>query len=351
VSILKPLCGAFDGLAENLESFVRLNYPQFEILLGVKSSHDSALPVAREFQKRHPHLPINIVVNDQQFGWNPKMNNLVPMMRRAAHDLVLISDDNVRVEPNYLRDTAAEMTGHTGLVYNLILGAQAVSLGAILENLHLNSFIMGSMCFLQNALRHPCVIGKSMLFRRSTIQRIGGVEAVKNALAEDYLLGRYFQRHGYRVALSSHPINNINSDWPLRRFVNRHARWAKMRFWIGTYRYAAEWLGNPIAVSLIVFMLQPGWSTFGLSILISAAKAFLDWMASRKLAAEAPMWHYLLTPLKDILIGLIWFAPFLNRTIVWREKKFKLNYGSKLQPYEENQVREEIELDPLPALC
>jgi len=63
------------------------------------------------------------------------------------------------------------------------------------------------------------------------------------------------------------------------------------------------------------------------------------------------MWHYLLTPLEDVLIGLIWFAPFFNRTIVWMEKKFKLNYGSKLRPYEENQVHEGIELDPLPALC
>lgn len=350
ISIIKPLCGYIEGLEENLESFARMDYPLYEIILGVKSSDDSALPVARAFQERHPSLPIKIVINNRQYGYNPKVNNLVPMMTQALHDMVLISDDNVRVEKNYLRDTIAEMSDGVGLVYNLIRGTGAAKLGAVLENLHLNSFIAGSVCFLHKVMSHPCVIGKSMLFRRSTLQRIGGFDVVRNVLAEDYLLGRYFQRRGYRVALCSRGISNVNVNWSLRRFVSRHARWAKMRFWIGTYQYASEWLGNPVTCAVIAFATQPS-LLFGASLaLISAGKIILDRMIARRLGADMPLQHFLLTPIKDLLIALIWFAPFMNRTIRWREKNYVVGLGSRLRPYEEKQFEEPTAIEPLPVL-
>jgi len=350
ISIVKPLCGYIEGLEENLESFTLLNYPLYEIILGVKSPDDSALPAARAFQKRHPNLPIKIVINNRQYGYNPKVNNLVPMMTQAAHDLVLISDDNVRVEKNYLRDTVAEMSDSVGLVYNLIRGTGAAKLGAILENLHLNSFIAGSVCFLHKVMHHPCVIGKSMLFRRSALQRIGGFDAVRNVLAEDYLLGKYFQRRGYRVTLCSHGISNVNVNWSLRRFVSRHARWAKMRFWIGTYQYASEWLGNPVACAVIAFAMQPSFLFAALFAMIGVVKIILDRMIARRLGAKMPLQHFLLTPLKDLLIALIWFAPFINRTIRWREKKYTLGLGSRLWPFEEKQFEEATAIEPLPVL-
>ncbi len=350
ISILKPLCGYVEGLEENLESLAQLDYPHYEIIFGVKSQDDSALPAARSFQKRHPNLPVKIVINNRQYGYNPKVNNLVPMMTKAAHDLVLISDDNVRVEKNYLRDTIPEMSDGVGLVYNLIRGTGAAKLGAILENLHLNSFIAGSVCFLHKLMNHPCVIGKSMLFRRSTLQRIGGFDAVRNVLAEDYLLGRYFQRRGYRVALCSHGISNVNVNWSVRRFINRHARWATMRFWIGTYQYISEWLGNPIACALIAFAIQPSLLVATSFVLISVGKIIFDHMIARRLGADMPFLHFLLTPFKDLLIAMIWFAPFMNRTIRWRGKKYTVGLGSRLRPYEEKQFDETTEVEPLPVL-
>ncbi len=331
VSILKPLCGQVEGLAENLESFARLRYPEYEIIFGLKSADDGALLIARDFQARHPELPVRIVIDERQFGYNPKINNLVPMMLHARHDLLLISDDNVRVSPTYLHETVARMTEGTGLVYNLICGIGGKRLGALLENLHLNSFIVGSVCFLHTLLRHPCVIGKSMLFRRSTLQQIGGLQHVRNVLAEDYLLGRYYQRQGYRVALCSQPVYTVNSRWPLANFWRRHVRWARMRFWIGTYRYVAEWLGNPVALAVLAFVMQRGGFTLGLLLAIVLTKMTSDWLLARRLSAQMKFPPFLLTPLKDVVMALIWFAPFTSRTIRWREKKLVLGWGSRLQ--------------------
>lgn len=350
VSILKPLCGKIDGLEENLESFARLQYPNFEIILGLKSASDSALPVAQAFKARHPGLPVKIVIDARRYGHNPKVNNLVPMMLHAAHDLVLISDDNVRVAPDYLSNTVAEMTAGTGLVYNLIHGTGARRLGAILENLHLNSFIAGSVCFLHTLLRHACVIGKSMLFRRSTLQEIGGLQEIRDVLAEDYLLGRYYQSRGYRVALCARAVENINSNWPISSFWKRHVRWAKMRFWIGTYRYASEWLGNPLPLALAGLILQPSLPASIAFVLFCFSKILADWLLAQRISRGVLLRHFLLTPLKDLLIAAIWFAPFVSRTILWREKKYLVGLGSKLRPYDAEGEATRHPHAPLPVL-
>ncbi|MDZ7268696.1 MAG: glycosyltransferase [candidate division KSB1 bacterium] len=350
VSILKPLCGRVEGLAENLESFARLRYPEYEIIFGLKSAGDEALAVARAFQTRHPELAVKIVIDERQFGFNPKVNNLVPMMVHARHDLLLISDDNVRVPPDYLRDTVAEMGADTGLVYNLICGVGGKRLGALLENLHLNSFIVGSVCFLHTLLRHPCVIGKSMLLRRSTLQEIGGLQYVRNALAEDYLLGRYYQRRGYRVALCRTPVYNVNLSWPVRSFWRRHVRWARMRFWIGTYRYAAEWLGNPVALALFAVLLQPGPHTLGVWFAVTFFKMLIDGLLARRLSSRVNLLPFLLTPLKDVLTALIWFAPLTGRTIRWREQKLVLSWGSRLRPHRKSTPAALLPHSSLPVL-
>lgn len=350
VSILKPLCGDIEGLRENLESFAHLDYPRYEILLGVKSEQDSALPAARDFMRSHPHLPIRIVIDKREFGYNPKINNLIPMMVRARHDLILITDDNVRVSPDYLARTVSEMTAETGLVYNLIRGAGAKSLAAALENLHLNSFIIGSVCFLHKLLRHPCVIGKSMLMRRSTLQHNGGLPAVRNVLAEDYLLGRYFQKRGYRLALCSHAVTNVNQSWPLKKFLNRHMRWSKMRFWIGGYRYASEWLGNPVALAFVHLLINPGAAAALAMLLITTGKIFLDYVLAQKINAGMPLRYFLLTPLKDLLIAGLWFTPFCGRTVNWRGKEYYISRGSKLRARVKMFDLTDWQPDPLPVL-
>src|SRR5574341_2065418 len=175
VSVLTPLRGLDDNLFDNLASFCTQDYPEYEILLSLQDHNDPAYKVAKKIQEKYPDKNITIVVERCNAGLNPKVNNLIPAYRKSRHPYILISDSNVMVGAGYLR----EIVRHTqdssvGLVSNVIRGVGGRSIGAILENLHLNSFIIGSVSFLDRFLGMPCIIGKSMLMKKDDLQVIGG---------------------------------------------------------------------------------------------------------------------------------------------------------------------------------
>src|SRR5215467_9727265 len=190
ITILKPVKGAEDGLYENLASLARQDYPQFEMLIGAEDPFDPALAVARRVQRDHPAVRIRIRAGSRRLGLNPKVNLLEALVRSARHEHLLISDSNVRAAPGYLRETAAAS------IARVVAG-------------------------------RACVIGKSMLFRRRDLEDLGGFAAVRNVLAEDYLIGRSFELAGWKVALSPCLLTAVHRGWTVRRFANRHVRWAQ----------------------------------------------------------------------------------------------------------------------------
>jgi ceramide glucosyltransferase len=334
ISILKPLKGIDDNLFDNLASFCTQDYPEYEIIFSLQDSNDPAERIVRAVKEKHPHCRISIIVERCNRGLNPKVNNLIPAYRVSRFDMVLISDSNVMVGPDYLRTIAAKlMQPGVGLVSNLIRGTDGRSLGAVLENLHLNSFIAGSVCFLDRVLNMPCVIGKSMLMRKADLEAIGGLQAVKDVLAEDYVIGREMHRMGKGVVLSAYRVQNMNQYWGLRRFLNRHTRWGKLRWKIGGYQYLSELLANPVLFgSLPLLLAGPTRSTAALAAFTGMCKVGIDRMQGKALGSHLTWRAYLLGPLKDLIIGALWFVPLLSSTVVWRGNRYRIDRDSRLLP-------------------
>ena len=337
VSILKPLKGLDDGLFDNLESFCNLDYPQYEIIFALQNQNDPAYKVVKKIKDKYPSNDLTIVVEHCNEGLNPKVNNLIPAYKRAKYDLILISDSNVRAEKDYLVDISRHMDDPcVGLVSNMIRGVSGRSLGAVMENLHLNSFIVGSVCFLDKYLKMPCVVGKSMLMRKAELNAIGGFRAVKDFLAEDYIIGKRIHGLGKKVVLSGHLINNVNEYWGVKRFINRHTRWGKLRWQIGGAKYFSELAGNAVFMSVMPMVVMP---TSKVALLmaatVSALKIVHDFYIGRKLRAEINPLLYLLSPVKDLIIGFVWFVPIISNTVAWRGNRYIIGKDSMLSPYPE----------------
>ncbi len=227
-----------------------------------------------------------------------------------------------------------------GLISNIIKGVSGRSIGAVLENLHLNSFIAGSVCLLDKFLGLPCVIGKSMMFRKSELEAIGGLSAVKDHLAEDYVIGERIHRLGKRVVLSNHLINNVNEYWTVGRFLNRHSRWGKMRWKIGGAKYISELLCNTVFISCVPLLMLPfSKIVLGLAAAVSAMKIAGDFYMGKLMKADMHPVTYLLAPLKDIIIGCLWFVPILSDTVSWRGNRYIIGKGSLLSSHPETGLR------------
>lgn len=335
ISIIKPLKGLDDNLFDNLESFCKQDYPEYEVILSLQDYNDPAYRVAEKIRNKYPEL-VKITLDNSYTALNPKVKNMISAYKESKHDYFLISDSNVYVEPDYLRRTVSAMTSDTGLVTNLIMGVGGKTLGAKLENLQLNSFVIISVCFLDKFLKMPCSIGKSMLMKKSDFEQIGGFNVVKNVLAEDYLIGKLMHEKGKKVTLCSYIIKNVNEYWPLRRFLNRHTRWAKIRWRIAGAKYFTEPFSNPVFVSSMIFILD-GFSKVSITIFIAVAtiKIAFDLYINRLMKSSTGL-SGILIPLKDLITGLIWFVPLISCKLNWRGNTYKIGKETKIIPYENN---------------
>ncbi|HEY8432232.1 MAG TPA: glycosyltransferase [Sandaracinaceae bacterium] len=336
VSLLKPIKGAEEGLEANLRSFYAQDYAgPFEIVFATTDPDDPALAIARRVAADHPHVPTRFVLSDPSFGLNPKVANLAGALRAAKYDLVLQSDANVRARPDYLTRVVSELLAEGGhLLSSMVVGVGERSVGATLHNLQLSAFTAPGCCLALRYFGIVCVIGKSMLFRKRDLEEVGGLELVRDILAEDYVLGRAFQRANKTVLLSRTTVENVNVDASVEHFVARHARWLKMRAAIHVPGFVADLLANSTGLSLLALLVS-GLDPLFLAIFLVHAvlKAAGDaYLVGRTRGVPMAFKHLALAPLRDVLMVAVWPYAAVSRSIEWRGVRLRLGWGTRLRP-------------------
>ncbi len=335
ISVLKPLRGVDDDLASNLESFASQEWPEVEVLLGLHDASDPAEPVAREAGRRWPGR-FRVVVHGSELGMNPKVSQLVALAAAARHEILVVSDSNVRVRAGYLSEIAARLEDPgVGLVTHLIAGVGERGTGALLENLHLAGGVATGIAAAKAVAGRDVVMGKSMAFRRSDLAALGGLEPVKDLLAEDYVLGRMFpERLGKRVELAARPVENVVQDRTVGQFTHRARRWAVLqRALVGPWLYAAQALRNPGLLATLALAARPAAWTALAWLAVAGARAALDGAAGAALRPQGFRAGQLAwTPAKDLLLGAAWIEGFFRRTVEWRGTRLRVLAGTRLAP-------------------
>jgi ceramide glucosyltransferase len=333
ISVLKPLCGVDDDLWRNLRSFACLDYPRYEVLLGVKDQRDSAYPIALAAAERWPWL-MRVVVQRGAPGLNPKVNQLITLSAEARGELLLVSDSNIRVRRGYLRGTAAAFEDpQVALVTHPVAGAGERSLGALLDNLQMCGAIAPGIIAAKRVAGKDVVVGKSMALRRTDLRALGGFERLKDVLAEDFLSGRMVARElGKKVALAREPVLNVTRDPTVSAFFSRYLRWSVMqRKAVGNLAYASQILLNPVALAGIALAAFPSPSTALAFAGAALGRAALHEVSARSLRGRGFALRCLAAPAGDLLVAAAWSMGFFKREICWRGNRFAVLAGTRLQ--------------------
>jgi ceramide glucosyltransferase len=334
VTICKPLAGDDDDLGENLESFARIDYPAFEILLGVASAKDPALEVARGFIARHPEIDARLCFTEPGASLNPKVAQLIGLEREATGDVLVISDSNVRVSPGYLHGLVRELLQpRVRLVTSVFAGTGERSMGAAMENLQLGTFTAPIVVAASLLPVRPLTIGKSMAMWRDTLTELGGLQRVGGVLAEDHALGTLFMDAGHQVGTCLEVVENRNVDCTLRRTLERHTRWAKIRRAVAPLAFALEPLLSPVLVATVCAAAHPSRATAAALLLSMALQVALAWLVLHVLRGHALPWRW--APLeigRAYLVFFCWLRACFSRRVEWRGHAFTITRGSALVP-------------------
>lgn len=331
VSILKPLKGIDDDLENNIKSFLEIDYPNYEVIFGFHSENDPAIAIVKKLCKQYPNIKTEIISNEAEIGLNPKINNLNNIYPQANGEIIFISDSNTRVDKDFLKKIVLYFKDEkVGLVSAAIKGTQAKNLFALFENLHLNSFTFGIVQAANSIADIQITIGKAILIRKKILDELGGFFKFKDYLAEDHLLGLEVKSRGYKVKVSTLTIENINERWSLWKILNRHRRWTLMRLNIDPFFYFLESFTNTTLISFLLILVNREFYLIGLFGIFY--KVVIDYLTSRLICSRLKFVHFLLVPFKDLLMGIIWFSPFIYNKISWRESKLKVIKNSKLLP-------------------
>jgi ceramide glucosyltransferase len=347
VSVLKPLCGADPGLRQNLESFFRQDHPTFELVFGVMSDRDPALAVVHELLVKHPGVACRVIVHAGQGALNPKVDNLLGILPAATHDLVLVSDSNVRAPSHYLRELASLYARERpGLVTNLFAGVGETSIGAALENVQLSGFCAAGVA-LPTVLGDPMLVGKSALFSRRRLARLGGLTRLSDVLAEDFVMGKTFAHAGARVLVAPTVLENVTGSMSVSAMLARQLRWAMMRARLRPLTALLEPLVSPLALLPVAWALLGPWSLAWAAVLL-ALRDLGGWLTLRGTAR----WYLplLLAPLRELLVLAVWCVAPFKQHVSWRGKRFRLGAGTLLYLESAHSSMSRLSSTPAPAI-
>ncbi|HJQ82974.1 MAG TPA: bacteriohopanetetrol glucosamine biosynthesis glycosyltransferase HpnI [Candidatus Binatia bacterium] len=335
VTVLKPLKGPGIDLYENLASFCRLDYPTYQLVFGVEDPRDPAVAVVQQLRRDFPDRDIVLSVGAQA-GTNRKVANLRHMMRHARHDVLVMSDSDIRVRPDYLRAMVAPLADPAiGLTTCLYRGVGRFGLPTVLESLFINTDFIPMVLAAQLVQRFEYAYGASIAFRRDALDRIGGFAPLADYLADDYQLGNRIAKAGYRLVLLPYVVETVLDS------VRVSDVWRHLLRWGRTYRVCqpVPWFATIVTHTVlwgILAALATRGSALGLGILVTAFAVRLAALAAimRLLGETETRRHLWLVPAKDLFNSLMWAAAFLGREVDWSGQRLRVAPDGRMMAIE-----------------
>ena len=329
-SLLKPVRGVDFGSYENFASFCTQDYSEYEILFGVAGDADPAVPLIQRLIREFPRRRISFFVEAEQIGANRKVNMLTRLAREARHEILVLTDGDIRVTPSYLREVVAPFNDKSvGAVTSFYRGIAERSLGAELEAIGAASDFFAGVLMANWMEGITFALGASIVTTREWVTKIGGFAAIADMLADDYELGNRIAHAGGKILLSREVVWTMYSAQTARGFWQHQVRWAR------TVR-----LCRPLSFAGLIFTHGLPWALLAAVIAPTTGIAtayLLAYLVLRlTMAWTVGVWgvgddvvrrKLWLVPLRDAIYFAVWLASFASNRIHWGGEEFVLREG------------------------
>lgn len=324
ISVLKPLAGGEEGLEENLRSFFEQDYTNYELLFAVRHESDPAVAVTRRLMAQYPSIRARLIVTGEPPYPHAKVFSLQRMFDECEHELVVMSDSDVRVGDDFCWKLAAEFAdGKLCLVTCPYRAVPGKALWSRLEAIGMNTdFHAGVFTAVMMEGSAKFAVGPTIVARRTVLQALGGIERVKDYLSsEDFMLGRIAAELGFLVRLSAYVVEHrIGSEGMKANFSHR-LRWARTTRRSRPLGYIGQFFTHSLPVSVLICLLLPEcWHLLLVSVVFRMIAAWT--VSERTLRASVP---WLLLPMQDFIGFAFWIAGFFGNSIHWHGQRYTLN--------------------------
>jgi len=338
VTLLKPLHGAEPGLEEHLATFFDQDYPEYEILFCARTPDDAGLEIARQVAKRFPAIPARFYWTGEPPYINAKAASMELMEEEASYEILVISDSDVRVTPDYLRAVVLPFSDESvGAVTCLYRGVAAEGgLWSRLEAVGMSVEMTAGVLVARMMEGMQFTLGPTMAFRQSTIQRMGGFQVTADYCSDDFILGNETWKLGETVVLSHHVIDHMVINASMTKSLKHQARWMKStRFsrpkgHLGT----ALTFSVPFGILGLATAIALGHPNWGVGLLAwSVATRLVLSIAVGGVVVHDKSWFGLLFlyPVRDLMGFFFWLSSYFSNRILWRDHVYELLPGGKMR--------------------
>jgi ceramide glucosyltransferase len=333
VSVMIPLHGADFKAYQNYARFCEQDYAEFQLVFGVREADDSSIPIVERLKRDYPDRDIELVVCPDVMGTNLKVSNLDNMLRRVRYEHLVIVDSDIRVERDYLKRVLAELHApNVGLVTCLYRAAEAADFGSKLEAVGITAEFAAGVLMARMLEGVKFALGSTMATTRERLDRIGGFRALKDYLADDFMLGNLIAEQGCEVRLSHVTVETAMSPIGFNGMMRHQMRWARSTRISRPAGYLGLLLTYGTALALInVAVARASWLSLALLGLTLAVRLLMGWLIGvHYLKDRILKTHFYLVPLRDVLSFAIWAVSWFGRTVEWRGRRFEVRRDGRM---------------------
>ncbi len=337
VSLLKPVRGVDFGSYENFSSFCHQDYPDYEILFAVNEESDPAVPLIRRLEAEFAARRIRLLVGAEQVGANRKVNKQIRLMREAQHEILVLTDGDVRVGPHYLREVVAPFAdGKVGAVTSFYRGIAERSIGAEMEAIGASSDFFAGVVVAEWKEGMTFALGASIVTTKSWVRKIGGFAAIANQHSDDYEVGHRIAKAGGEVLLSREAVWTMYPAQGLRGFWEHQLRWAR------TVRLCRPWSylgmifthGLPWCLLAAFVAATARWTLLAVAYLVAyvVLRIVMAWTVGVWGVGDDLLRRRLwLIPIRDAIYFFVWLASFASKKITWGGEEYTMEKGQMVR--------------------